>query len=186
MFNEGKKDIILLILGFSIVTISVAYAALSTTLSISGRAGIPQTNWDIHFENFSTSLTPANTLSGATNTGTITSVTTSNTSIDNLRAELKKPGDSIVYSFDIVNNGTIDAKLASFNDSITCASDNTCSYATYSIECKDSNNNVVNTNFKLDQNSSINCKLSLKYNDNANIDDDVSATLSASWNFIQY
>ena len=186
MFKEKKRNLVLILLIVFLIGITVAYATLSTNLNISGTIGVSQQNWDIHFTNFSTADKPSLTTSGETNTGDIVSVSTSNTSIDSLKAELKKPGDSIVYSFQVKNFGTIPAKLSTFNKSIVCTSDANCSYATYTVICLDGNNSTVNENYILQPNSQINCKLTLKYKDDANISDDVSATISANWNFTQY
>lgn len=184
MGNDNRKTIILIILGIVIVSISIAYAALATSLSISGTISSPRVNWDIHFINFSSSSTPANTLSGETNTGEIKSVSTSGTKIENLKAELKKPGDSIVYTFDIKNFGSLDAKLDSFDSNITCNNGN-CNHASYSIVCLDSSEHTFSQNDILASNAVLNCTLTLKYNDNASISDDVSASIDANWNFSQ-
>lgn len=184
MYNENKKTLILIILGIVIVSISIAYASLATNLSIGGTVNAPNVDWDIHFLNFSSSSTPSNTTSGETNTGQIVSVQTSNTSIENLKAELKKPGDSIVYTFDIKNFGNIDAKLDSAPISITCSNGN-CNHATYTVVCLNSSRNTVNIGDELAANETFNCTLTLKFNDNAEISDDVSASVSADWNFSQ-
>ncbi|MBQ9024064.1 MAG: hypothetical protein IJ105_02445 [Bacilli bacterium] len=183
MYNDNRKTVILILLGIVIVSISIAYASLATNLNIGGTISSPSANWDIHFINFSSSSTPANTTSGQTNTGEIKSVSTSGTSINNLKAELKKPGDSIVYTFDIKNFGNIDAKLTSFNSNITCGND--CSHANFLISCLDSNSNLFQENNILHANETINCTLSLKFNDDASISDDVSANISANWIFSQ-
>lgn len=178
MYNENRKTLILLLLGIIIVSISIAYASLATSLNIGGTVNAPSVNWDVHFINFSTQ-TPA---SG--NTGQIISVDTSNTSIERLKAELKKPGDSITYNFDIKNFGNIDAKLTSFTSNITCSTGN-CNHATYTVTCLDSSNNTFTQNQVLAPNAVINCSLYLKYKNDANISDDVSATVSANWTFSQ-
>ena len=179
MFNGKKMNLLVLILAIVVLTISVAYAALQTTLSISGTAGIQNTTWDIHFTNVS-DVTPS-----GNNTGQIVSVTANATSIENLKAELKKPGDYISYDFDIKNFGTIDAKLSSFTKTITCQTGSNCNHATYTITCLDSLNSAVTEGFVLTPNSSISCNLYLKYKDDANISDDIGATISADWVFEQ-
>ena len=184
MYNDRKKTLLLIALGFVIVFISIAYAALATNLSIGGTANTPSVDWDIHFLNFSSSSTPVNTTLGETNTGEIKSVTTSGTSITGLKAELKKPGDSIVYTFDIKNFGSISANLDSFSTNITCQNNN-CNHATYSVVCLDSSNNTFTQNETLNPNAVLNCTLTLKFKDDATIEDDVSADISANWSFSQ-
>lgn len=183
MYNENRKTVIMILLGIVIVFISIAYAALATSLNIGGTVTTPSVDWDIHFLNF-LNKSPANTTGGETNTGQIKSVTTSNTSIDSFKAELKKPGDSVVYGFDIKNFGSIAAKLTSATSNISCSNSN-CNHATYSVVCLDSSENVFQQNQILSPNQVLNCTLTLKFNDNATITDDVSANISASWNFVQ-
>ena len=183
--NEEKKSILLIVLIVILVSMTIAYAALSTTLSIAGTAQVSQTTWDIHFANFENE-SPATTSLGETNTGVLKSVTTNATKIENLKVDLKKPGDKIVYTFDIINSGTVDAKLSLFNKTITCESDNTCSYATYTVTCLDENNqNALVQGSYLQKNKSINCTLTIKYNEDASISDDVGADLTADFQFVQ-
>ena len=185
MYNENRKTIILIVLGIIIVSISIAYAALATNLNISGTVNAPSVGWDVHFINFSSSSTPVTTTLNEPNTGEIKSVSTSNTTINNLKAELKKPGDSIVYTFDIKNFGNINAKLDSFTSNISCANTN-CNHATYSVVClNSSNNSLFQQNDILASNGVLNCTLTLKYNDEGSINDDVSANISANWTFSQ-
>ena len=180
----NNKNVVLAVLGVILLGMTIAYASLQTNLNIGGTVNSPSANWDIHFINFSSASTPETTTSGETNTGEIKSVTTNATSIDSLKAELKKPGDSIVYTFDIKNFGNIRAKLNSATNSITCSNGN-CNHATYSVVCLDSSKNVFQTNQNLEPNAVLNCTLTLKFNDNATIADDVSATINANWNFSQ-
>ena len=51
--------------------------------------------------------------------------------------------------------------------------------------CKDGSNNTVNNGYVLSKNSEIKCSLTLLYNANASIEDDITATVSADWTFIQ-
>ena len=182
--NNNLKNIILIILGISLLGITVAYASLSTRLTINGNASVPQTTWDIVFEDFS-NTSPDNTALEEPNTGVVKSVTTSATKITNLVADLKKPGDVVVYSFDIRNRGTIDSRLQPFTNSINCTTQNACSNITYTVVCKDGSNNTVNNGYVLRKNTEVNCNLTLLYNANASIEDDITANVSADWTFIQ-
>ena len=182
MYNDNRKTIILILLGIAIVSISIAYATLQTNLNIGGSVSSPSSSWDIHFINFSSASTPSTTNSGDTNAGRVISVSTSNTSITNLKTEFKKPGDSIVYTFDIKNFGSIPAKLDSHTDNITCSP--SCRHADYSILCLKSGVQINNSDV-LSPNEVINCTLTLKYREDANISDDITASISASWNFSQ-
>lgn len=186
MSSNTKKNLLLVMLVIVVLSMTIAFASLSSKLSISGSVGISQTKWDVHFENFSSSSTPATTSLSETNTGVLKSVSTNATAITNFKVDLKKPGDIIVYTFDIKNAGTIDAKLSSFTKTMTCEVDNTCGYADYTITCLDSSSHTVTTGSTLAKNSSYNCTITVKYNDSyTTLADDVSASLSAAWQFIQ-
>ncbi len=184
--SSNKKNIFLVILIIGVLSMSIAFAALSSRLSISGSVGVSETTWDIRFQNFSSSSTPQTTTLGETNTGVLKSVTTNATKITNLKVDLKKPGDIVIYTFDIKNNGSIDARLSTFTQSMTCEVDNLCGYADYLVECRDSNNKVVALGDTLSKNSSYSCSVTIKYNDSYNtLDDDVNASLTADFQFVQ-
>ena len=125
--SDKSKNILLGVLIVGLVSMTVAYAALSTTLTINGTASIPATKWDIQITDW-TDTTPVN----VTKTGNVTmantavhpAATTSATAITNLAVQLKQPGDIATYSFNISNLGSIDAKLASFDYHCTVGSGN--------------------------------------------------------------
>ena len=103
------KIISLIVLVVMILCLTVAFAALSQTLTINGSAAVDAASWDIHFEKTSGKETE---VKGA---ATFTEPTLSGTTIENFSATLVKPGDSVTYYFDIVNNGTIDAQIENYN-----------------------------------------------------------------------
>ena len=93
----------------AVLGLTVAFAALSQTLTINGSAAVDAASWDIHFEKTSGKETE---VKGA---ATFTEPTLSGTTIENFSATLTKPGDSVTYYFDIVNNGTVDAVVSSYD-----------------------------------------------------------------------
>ena len=103
------KIISLCALLVAVLGLTVAFAALSQTLTINGSAAVNAASWDIHFEKTSGEETK---VKGA---ATFTEPTLSGTTIENFSATLTKPGDSVIYYFDIVNNGTVDAQIESYN-----------------------------------------------------------------------
>ena len=103
------KIISLCALLVAVLGLTVAFAALSQTLTINGSAAVDAASWDIHFEKTSGKETE---VKGA---ATFTEPTLSGTTIENFSATLTKPGDSVIYYFDIVNKGTIDAVVSSYN-----------------------------------------------------------------------
>ena len=53
MKTKKTRSLIIAIMAFSIIATTVAYAALQTTLNISGSIAKKGGSWDIHFENVS-------------------------------------------------------------------------------------------------------------------------------------
>ena len=86
----------------AVLGLTVAFAALSQTLTINGTASVEASSWDVHFAN----------LSEAKITGTakeLAKPTLTGDSLSNVNVSLMKPGDKITYNFEIINNGTITA-----------------------------------------------------------------------------
>ena len=103
------KIISLCALLVAVLGLTVAFAALSQTLTINGSAAVDAASWDIHFEK---TIGKETEVKGA---ATFTEPTLSGTTIENFSATLTKPGDSVTYYFDIVNNGTVDAVVTSYD-----------------------------------------------------------------------
>ena len=104
MEKERKiKSLILIVLLVAELGLGIAFAALSSSLTINGSANAQENSWNIHF---------AKTLDMPTQTtgdASFTEPTLSDTSILGFKAIVTKPGDSVTYYFDIVNSGTVDA-----------------------------------------------------------------------------
>ena len=87
-----------------ILCLTVAFAALSQTLTINGSAAVNTASWDIHFENL--------TLSEKTGTAEVSGTPQlTGTAISGIDVSLNKPGDKNVYEIDLVNKRTIYPKL---------------------------------------------------------------------------
>jgi len=79
----------------------IGYASLSQTLEIDGTSDIDRASWNVHFENVQVT------------TGSVTAATptiTDNTSVS-FSASLENPGDFYEFTIDLVNSGTLNAKL---------------------------------------------------------------------------
>ena len=81
---------LLIIVMVSVLTLTVVYAALSTTLQINGQAEVSAANWDIHLDNV-----VLNSSSATTTAPTITNSKTATFS-----TTLSKPGD--FYEFKLM------------------------------------------------------------------------------------
>lgn len=195
MNQNSIKNILLIVLTLSILGITVTYAVISQKLDIKSTAEVKSSTWDIHFENLSNPI--------AVGSGNVvTAPTLSNTSITNLDVELQKPGDSVSYTFDIVNNGSIDAKIGEYKintkgTGIICTdsngsttsddSKNVCNnliYAiTYAEDTKVEQTNKIlssgtsfNTNQELNSKRKVKAKLTISYDGNQSLASDVTIT----------
>lgn len=106
--NRKIKILSLVALIVAVLGLGVAFAALSSKLTINGSAKAQAGSWNIHF---------AKTLDMPTQTtgnASFTEPTLSDTSILGFKATVTKPGDSVTYYFDIVNSGTVDALVDNY------------------------------------------------------------------------
>ena len=106
--NRKIKTLSLVALIVAVLGLGIAFAALSSKLTINGSAKAQAGSWNIHF---------AKTLDMPTQTtgnASFTEPTLSDTSILGFKATVTKPGDSVTYYFDIVNSGTVDALIEDY------------------------------------------------------------------------
>ena len=137
--DNSKISLITLLIVFC-VALSIGYSALSTTLKINGVANVDGMSFKIEFQN----------LSEASLTGNAVKITDPVISED--KTELKSynvnfldPGDSISYTFQIANNGTINAKLSEIlKDTISCEG-----YGNAEQAAKDATNVCANLEYTL-------------------------------------
>ena len=206
--NTKTKNILLIVLGVAVVGMTVAFAALSSQLKIEGTASVPNVSWNIHFQNWDDNTEDTVTYGGNTHqntavfpaASTLTKTLSPNvTKVDGLNVTLYQPGDYASYTFEIINEGTIDASLDNFTHNLTCASGNDCSHLSYTVECVDSqNNNVLTGNPTLAKNGGLAyCTLTVTYTDQTNQNSGTagsnqvytqsaaSATLDATWVYVQ-
>lgn len=101
---RDNKNLTVGMLLAAICIMAVGYAALAQQLQIRGTIEIDG-SWDIHLEN----LTNTNKTATTTVLNT-TSIEEGNVSA-NIDVEFLQPGDNATFTIDIVNAGTIDAKL---------------------------------------------------------------------------
>ena len=137
MKKKSGKKVVLSLLALLLLTITVGYAALSTTLNINGTSKINNATWNVHFANLE--VTPGSV--SATKAATIDSAT----EID-YNVELIKPGDFYEFTVDVTNTGTIDAKLgaAPILSGVSAEQD---VYTNYTVTYSD--DTAINANDKL-------------------------------------
>ena len=170
--KEGKKTLyyfIALSLVLSVVGISVGFAAMSSQLTINGTANVVPASWKVKFANLSS---PA-----ITGDAEVVQAPTieSDTHIGNYEVKLTKPGDQVVYTFDIVNEGSIDAELSDYTfttPTITGTGDKAdadaaivTSNLVYTLTYDDGT--AINTNDGLDKDQTKSLKLTIGYKSDA-------------------
>jgi len=92
----------------SVVAVGLVYAGFTQTLNINGTGNVVASKWDIHFENLSNA-----TITGTAVLGTPAAIKTGRTQIGDYAVSFATPGDTLSYSFDVVNEGNFDASLSS-------------------------------------------------------------------------
>ena len=113
MESERKVKIITLVAVIvAVIGLTIAFAAMSRTLNIHGSGTMDPVNWDIYFENIK--LKSDTSPSSVTGNPTPTTGNTAAT-INNLNVTLKNPGDEVVWTADITNNGDVNAEMQSFS-----------------------------------------------------------------------
>jgi hypothetical protein len=103
--DRGFRVLAIVAICIAIVGLSIGYAALQTTLTITTKATTKAATWSVKFANLGT---PTLTGKAAVNTAAAISGDSTTITID---VNLFQPSDAAVYTFDVTNDGTIDAKL---------------------------------------------------------------------------
>ena len=105
--ERRTKALVIVVLLIVVAGLTIAFAALSTTLNINGTAYLDAAKWGIRFEN----LSSPTRVGKATTTGTAKIEETKAAEITDMNVSLSIPGDKIVYTVNLVNKGTINAKI---------------------------------------------------------------------------
>ena len=126
--REKKKKIATIAitaLFIMIISISIAYAALSRTLTISGSSQVKANNWGVAIR-----------YSDGTKSGdaSFTTPVVNGTSIS-YSVNLKKPSDQVVLNFTADNQGTLNAELASIISSTPTCTSSTGNTADANLVC---------------------------------------------------
>lgn len=173
MKTKKTRSLIIAVMALAIVATTVAYAALQTTLNISGSIAKKGGSWDIHFEN----------VSNITNYGSATltppKIESSKLSFS---TTLAKPGDYISFTVDVKNNGTIDAVLSSVI--LSGEQDAKSKDITYTATYSDGTGIAKNDKLNIGDKKTI--KILVKYDDVSSISStDQQITLGLTLNYVQ-
>lgn len=112
---QSKKIKYLIFSGLILVIfgMTVAFAAMSQSLIIEGNANKQGGSWNVHFGNLSDIVATTN---GRAKSHSVKIMEDKNKRVTGIKfsASLTEPGDSITYTFDVINEGNVDAKLSSY------------------------------------------------------------------------
>ena len=129
--QRREKALVIVVLLVVIAGLTVAFAALSTTLNINGTAYLDAAKWGIRFEN----LSSPTRVGKATTTGTAKIEESKAAEITDMNVSLSIPGDKIVYTVDLVNKGTINAKIDNIEKTVLTSEQQR--YLTFKVTDKD-------------------------------------------------
>lgn len=197
--GRGTKALVVVTLLVSVLALSIAYAAYSATLLISGTVTAKKSSdaWNVHFESTdgSTTLTP--TLGG--NAKVTSSATLTKTKISDFEITFYAPGDSISYDFEVKNTGSVDATLNKITlGSLSCSkstgtqqgtetdANNLCGNLDMNIMKSDGNN--ISVGDKIPAGGSETYKLTITWNESdTNIyENDIDISVGeTTFNFVQ-
>ena len=154
MRGRSQRKMIVYGLAIALLVTTVAYAVLQTTLNINGTVNRKGGSWNIHFENV------ANVVKGGD--ATITTPTISNAGANlTFSASLAVPRDSISFTVNVVNDGTIDATLNQVV--LTGQSEAAANDVTYTVTYGDGT--PINVNDELKSGQTRMLKISAVYNE---------------------
>ncbi len=164
MSKDKKLVFGILALLVSIVAVSISYAAFTQNLNINGTGKVQATSWSVHFANLSNAIT-----SGTANETTAPTIKSGRTDIGDYAVSFYTPGDSITYTFDVVNDGDYDAKISvltkgtpTCNGTDSTSNTNVCANLEYTLKYTSGGANVA-VNDTLRKNETKNMTLVLRY-----------------------
>lgn len=125
--GNSKRNFAIVAVLALICGMTIMYAALSTSLNISGTANISTVGWDVHFSNVKVT-------SGSVTATTAANISSATTAV-NYGVTLNNPGDFYEFTVDVVNAGTLNAKLSNITlGGLTDAAD---VYTNYTVTYSD-------------------------------------------------
>lgn len=167
--KRTSKIIALIAIIIALLGLSFSFAAFSTNLKIDGVGEMSGRDWDVHFENLSQADINGDVLELSK-----PSINSNATSISTYKVRFNAPSSSISYTFDIVNDGGIDAKISTlpiYNPSCEGTGNNkdndeqlVCNNLNYKLTYM--NNENLRLGDVIKRNSSVKVKLTLAYEGN--------------------
>ena len=133
MEKERTKALVIVVMLIVVAGLTVAFASLSSVLNIKGTAYLDAAKWGIKFQNLSDPVS----VGTASSTGTAKIEEAKSAEINGINVNLSTPGDKVVYTVDLVNEGTINAKIDKIEK--TALTEEQQKYLTFKVTDKDYN-----------------------------------------------
>lgn len=125
--KKNNGIVLAVILLLLVVGISVGYSALSERLEINGSSNIgANASWNVALDNVKVTVGSATPIKAATISGNTVSY----------QVDLKTPGDFYEFTVDVINNGTIPAKLNT-TPTVPSLTSEQQKYVTYTVAYSD-------------------------------------------------
>lgn len=174
--NNAARPVYFLGFIVMLILLTIAYASLAVNLGIkvNGAKKVEALNWNIQFENIQVKDGSVTPIKGAT-------IDKSKTGIS-YEVSLNVPGEYYVFDADIVNTGTIDAKIYDIIEKTITAEQR--NYIEYYVRY--SNGNEIKRNDTLDSGETKTVTVSVKFKDDLNKEDLPSGptTLNLSYEIV--
>ncbi len=130
--RRRRKDFRLFILLLILLLVTIGYAALTTTLKITGQAQVTKQSWNVYWD---TPIVKEGSVTDTAPTRTNDQNDPANTKLT-WSIELNVPGDYYEFMVDAVNAGSIDAMITGITNTVSPALPN---YIQYSVTYDDGN-----------------------------------------------
>ena len=156
--RRNKNSYMLLIIVL-MIGITIGYAALNSTLNITGKSNISKNTWDVYFDNLYVTSTSVD--------GVGDPIILDDTTI-NFEVILNIPGEKYEFYVDVINEGSIDAMVESLvkMPELTSTQD---LYFNYTIEYQ--NGEQIQPNQLVEKNSFVRLKVKVEYDSNVDPND---------------
>ena len=150
--KKTKRRLSVIVLLLLLMSVTIGYSALSSSLNITGTSKISNAKWDVHFADVSVT------------TGSVTATTAPTIDATGLNityaVNLTTPGDFYEFTIDVVNNGSIDAMIDSVTKTPTL-SETQAKYLNYIVEYQ--NGESINTKQLVEANSFVRLKVKVEF-----------------------
>lgn len=174
--GRGARTIGIIALVVAVVGMSVGFAALQQILTISGSTTVKGSTWGVSFQSLNE---PDKT--GSATIDTEAELKLGSTTMD-FAVSLYQPNDEVIYTFQVKNTGSINAKISAI--SLSGVDTATAANVTYTLTYGD--DSPINVNDTLDANEVKNLKLTVLYNDVASVSSaDILLSLGATITYVQ-